>query len=41
MKFRNSPRIQYLPSFGTCVGSDCYFVATTISEFRMEPTAGP
>lgn len=31
------PGFPYLPGFGTCDPSGCYFTATTTAEFRMEP----
>lgn len=35
------PGFGYLPGFGTCDGSGCYFAATTRADFRMEPAAAP
>lgn len=35
------PGFPYLPGFGTCDASGCYYAASTTVEFRMEPEAGP
>jgi hypothetical protein len=35
------PGFGYLPGFGTCDGSGCWFAATTRADFRMEPAPAP
>jgi TadE-like protein len=35
------PGFPYLPGLGTCDSTGCYFVVTTIAEFRMEPVDAP
>jgi hypothetical protein len=35
------PGFPYLPGLGTCDGSGCYFMVSTISQFRMEVVPAP